>query len=97
MKESFWLKPGPQMDRWAIISGIGFLVYLGLSVLNWEIPALIAAIVFGLIALFVFFSAMLGRSEDKDAVGYNAIWGSGALALMMLGLAVMTIRSWLGI
>ena len=96
-KKGFLLKTREQMNRGAIVSGVGFLVYLGASALAWETVGLVLAIVFGLIALYVFVSTLAGRSKDKEAVSYSLMWGTGALALMLLGCAVLTIRMYLGL
>ena len=49
------------------------------------------AIGFGIEAAYTFFSAVDCREKDKDSVSYNIVWGTGALAILMLLPAVMTI------
>ena len=97
MKNNIWLQPGRQMNGGAIVSGMGFLLYLGASALGWEIAALILAILFGLAALYVFLSALMGRGRDRESVSYSIMWGTGALTLLLLGCAVLTIKLWLGL
>ena len=50
-----------------------------------------AALAFGLEAGYAFLSALDCREKDKDSVSYNIVWGTGALAILMLLPAVMTI------
>ena len=40
---------------------------------------------------YAFLSALDCREKDKDSVSYNIVWGTGALAILMLLPAVMTI------
>ena len=74
-----------------IIGGIGFAIYIALSALEWRGLALFAALAFGLEAGYAFLSALDCREKDKDSVSYNIVWGTGALAILMLLPAVMTI------
>ena len=84
MKKDIWLKPGKELNTGAIIGGIGFAIYIALSALEWRGLALFAALAFGLEAGYAFLSAL-------DCVSYNIVWGTGALAILMLLPAVMTI------
>ena len=88
MKKDIWLKPGKELNTGAIIGGIGFAIYIALSALEWRGLALFAALAFGLEAGYAFLSAL---EKDKDSVSYNIVWGTGALAILMLLPAVMTI------
>ena len=36
MKKDIWLKPGKELNTGAIIGGIGFAIYIALSVLEWR-------------------------------------------------------------
>ena len=76
MKKDIWLKPGKELNTGAIIGGIGFAIYIALSALE---------------AGYAFLSALDCREKDKDSVSYNIVWGTGALAILMLLPAVMTI------
>jgi len=96
-KKNFLLQTTRQMNIGAGVSGAGFLLYLAASALEWNVMADIIALVFGLIALWVFLSVMEARQRDKEAVGYNLMWGTGALALMLLFFAMMAIRMYLGL
>ena len=71
--------------------GIGFALYLVLSALEWRTAALIVAIGFGIEAAYTFFSAVDCREKDKDAVSYNILWGTGAVMILLLVPAVLTI------
>mgnify|MGYP000858581531 CR=1 FL=1 len=85
MKKDIWLKPGKELNTGAIIGGIGFAIYIALSALEWR------GLAFGLEAGYAFLSALDCREKDKDSVSYNIVWGTGALAILMLLPAVMTI------
>lgn len=91
MKKSIWLKPGKQLNSGAIVGGIGFVLYLVLSALEWRTAALIVAIGFGIEAAYTFFSAVDCREKDKDSVSYNILWGTGAVMILLLVPAVLTI------
>lgn len=97
MKQDIWLKPGKQINSGAIVGGIGFALYLAFSALGWDAVALIAAIGFGLESLYVFLSTLEWREKDKESVSYSIMWGTGALTLLMLGPAVMTVKLALGL
>lgn len=99
MKErnGFLLRTVKQMNIGAGVSGVGFLLYLAASALGAKTAADIIAVVFGVISLYVFVSVSAGRSKDKEAVSYNLLWGTGALALMLAACAVLTLRQRLGL
>ena len=94
-------KKGPLTTRringGAILSGIGFLLYLASRALGWELAADVICIVFGVIAVLTFFAAAVGRQKDKELVSYSLLWGPGALALLLGGCAVLTVRMKLGL
>ena len=94
-------KKGPGTSRTigggAIVSGIGFLLYLAARALGWEMAADVICIVFGVIAVLTFFAAAMGRQKDKELVSYSLLWGTGALALLLGGCAVLTVRMKLGL
>lgn len=96
-KKGLLLQTVKQMNAGAIISGLGFLAYLGLSALGLEEAAGIAAVAFGLVSVYVFASVAAGRSRDREAVSYSLLWGTGALALLLGGCGVLTVRLWLGV
>lgn len=95
-KKGFLLQTVKQMNTGAIVSGLSFLLYLALSALKLETAADIAAVAFGMVSVYVFVSVAAGRSRDKEAVSYSLLWGTGALALLLGGCGVLTIRMWLG-
>lgn len=97
MKKTIWLKPGRQINSGAIVGGIGFVLYIIFSALEWEAAALITAIGFGLESAYTFFSTLEWREKDKDSVSYSIMWGTGALMLLMLVPAVATIKLALGL
>ena len=95
------MKKGPLTTRTinggAILSGIGFLLYLADRALGWEMAADIICIVFGVIAVLTFLAAAVGRQKGKEQVSYSLLWGTGALALLLGGCAVLTVRMKLGL
>ena len=96
-KKGFLLQTVLQMNGGAALCGVGFLLYLGASALGWVTAADILTIAFGVVSLYVFISVSEGRRKDKEAVSYNLLWGTGALALLLCGCAVLTIRLRLGL
>lgn len=97
MKKDIWLMPGKQINNGAIVGGIGFVLYMAFSALGWSGIALIVAIGFGLESLYTFLSTLEWREKDKESVSYSIMWGTAALALLMLVPAVMTIKQALGL
>ena len=81
----------------AIVGGIGFVLYMAFSALGWSGIALVVAIGFGLESLYTFLSTLEWREKDKESVSYSIMWGTAALALLMLVPAVMTIKQALGL
>lgn len=96
-KKGFLLQTVRQMNAGAVVSGLGFLLYLALSALELETAADIAAMAFGLVSVYVFASVAAGWSQDREAVSYSLLWGTGALALLMGGCAVLTVKLRLGL
>ena len=96
-KKGFLLQTVKQMNAGAIVSGLGFLLYLALSALELETAADITAVAFGMVSVYVFASVAAGRSRNREAVSYSLLWGTGALALLLGGCGVLTIRMWLGL
>ena len=96
-KKSFLLESVKELNRGAVVSAVGFLLYLLASAVVPGIVADVIAWVFGLIALYVWFSVMAGRHEDKEKVSYNLLWGQSAVTLMLVACAVLSIRVRLGL
>ena len=91
MKKDIWLKPGKELNTGAIIGGIGFAI-------------LYRPVRTGMAGTCAVCGACLRPGggirlplrtglpgKDKDSVSYNIVWGTGALAILMLLPAVMTI------
>lgn len=97
MKKHFLLREVRQMNLGAIVSGVGFLLYLGTSALEWMAAADILALIFAPVSLYVFASVSAGRRRDKEMVSYNLLWGQGALTLLLCMCAVLTLREWLAL
>nr|WP_326184636.1 hypothetical protein [uncultured Oscillibacter sp.] len=85
-----------KINRGAIVSGVGFALYLALLALGQEVAADIVNVLFAVVAVWTFLCAAELRGKDKEAVSYSLLWGTGALALMLGGCAVLMIRQRLG-
>ena len=96
-KKSILMKDLRSMNLGAIVSGVGFLLYIGASALEWILVKDIIAIVFGVIAIWTFFSVLDAREKDKEKFTYNLLWGTGALAIMLGMCAYMGIKLRLGL
>lgn len=96
MKKRFLLQSIRQMNLGAIVSGVGFLLYLGASALEWTGLANVLALIFAPVSLYIFASVSEGRRRDKETVSYNLLWGQGALTILLCMCAVLTVREWLG-
>lgn len=91
-KNSLLLQSVRQMNLGAIVSGTGFLLYLGAAALGWRDAADVLSLVFTLVSLYVFASVAAGRRRDREAVSYNLLWGQGALAILLCLCAALTVR-----
>ena len=97
-KKSLLFQTTKQINTGAIVSGIGFVLYLALAAMGWELAADIVVIAFAAAAaVWTFLSAVAGRNRDKEAVSYSLLWGTGALALLLGGCALLTIKLRLGL
>ena len=85
------------LNRWACVSGVGFLLYLGAAAMEWILVKDLIAIVFGVIAIFTFSCVADARKKDKEAVSYNLLWGTGSLAIMLGACAILGIKLRLGL
>lgn len=95
-KSGFLLQTTKAMNIGTAITGIGFLLYLAASALVSSALADALAIVFGIIALYVFASIASGRRRDKEAVSYSLLWGQTALTVLLVACAVLGVRQRLG-
>lgn len=96
-KKGFLLQTPKQMNMGAIVSGVGFVLYLVISALGQTLAADAVAVLFGIVALYVLASVAAGRRKDKEAVSYSLLWGQGAVTLLLVGCAVLAIRQRLGL
>ena len=94
--KGFLLREVRQMNLGAIVSGVGFLLYLGAAALGRQTAAELLSLAFAVVSLYVFVSVAAGRKRDKEAVSYNLLWGQGALAILLCLCAALTVREWLG-
>ncbi|MDO4316399.1 MAG: hypothetical protein Q4C45_11540 [Oscillospiraceae bacterium] len=85
-----------KINRGAIVSGVGFALYLALLALGQQGIADIVNVVFAVVAVWTFLEAAELRGKDKEAVSYSLLWGTGALALMLGGFAVLMVKQRLG-
>ena len=60
-KKSLLLQTTKQINTGAIVSGIGFVLYLALAAMGWELAADIVVIAFAAAAVWTFLSAAAGR------------------------------------
>ncbi len=95
-KNSLLLQGVKQLNLGAMVSGLGFLLYLGAAALGFAGAADVLSLAFALVSLYVFASAAAGRRKDKEAVSYNLLWGTGALAMLTCLCAAATVRQRLG-
>ena len=95
-KKELLLQAGKQLNVGSVVCGLGFLLHLAAAAMELNVIKDILAVIFGIFSLWVFISAAAGRRKDKDSVSYNQLWGTGALALLLGGSAVLTVRFWLG-
>ncbi len=96
-KNSLLLQGVKQLNRGAVVSGIGFLLYLGAAALGWQAAADALALVFAAGSLYVFASVAAGRRQDKEAGSYSLLWGTGALAMLTCLCALAALRQRLGL
>ncbi len=96
-KRGILLQTVKQMNIGAVVSGIGFLLYLGASALKLDALADILTMAFGIVALYVFLSVARGRYRDKEAVSYSLLWGQGALTILLVGCAALTVKTQMGL
>ena len=85
-----------KINRGAIVSGVGFALYLALLALGQQGIADIVNVVFAVVVVWTFLEAAELRGKDKEAVSYSLLWGTGALALMLGGFAVLMVKQRLG-
>lgn len=97
MKQHLLLQTARQLNAGAVVSGGGFLLYLGASALGWGTAADWIAVIFGVISVYVFASVAMARRRDRAAVSYNLLWGQGALMLLLAGCALLTLKLRLGL
>ena len=57
-----------QLNLGAIVSGVGFLLYLGAAALGWRDAADVLSLAFALASLYVFASVAAERKRDREAV-----------------------------
>ena len=95
-KNSLLLQGGKQLDLGTVVSGLGFLLYLGAAALGWRAGAEVLSLAFALADLYVFASVAAGRMRDKAAVSGSRLWGQGALTVLLCLCAAVTLRGWLG-
>ena len=94
MKKRFFLKP-EKLNQGYVASAVGFVGYLTACALLGQAKAGIVAVLFAAVSIYEFLSVAAARAEDKETVGYNLLWGSGALAIMMCAFAAASIKLWL--
>ena len=96
-KKGFWLRKKKQVEMASGVCALGLLVYLAAAKLRWDAVAYVTGPLFAVLSIWVFFSAVDLRQRDRAAVSYNLLWGTGALALLLLGCAAVVVRQCLGV
>lgn len=96
MKNGFFLSP-EKLNKGYVTSAVGFVAYLAACAGVGQAKAGVLALIFAIVSIYVFLSVAAAREDDKEKVGYNLLWGSGALAIMMCAFAVASIKLWLGL
>ena len=96
MKKGFFLAP-ERLNLGYTISALGFFLYLVVCGMVGQKAAGVVAILFDVFAVYVFLSVADARKQDKEKVGYNLLWGTGALALLLGACAVLSVKLWLGL
>lgn len=96
-KKGFLLEGTGKLNLGAMVSGAGFLLYLGAAALGKRGAADALSLLFALISLYVFASTAAERRRDKEAVSYNLLWGTGALAALLCLCAIASLRQRLGL
>ena len=91
------LQTKKQLNFGAALSALGFLLYLLVSALDLGILKDLTVCVVAAFSLWVFVSAADARKKDQELVSLNLMWGTGALAIMMVFFAMATIRMRLGL
>ena len=91
-KKSLLLQGVKRLNLGAMVSGAGFLLYLGAAALGWRGAAEALALAFALVSLYVLASAAAERRRDNEAVSYNLLWGQGALAALLCLCAAAAVR-----
>ena len=76
MKKEFFLTTVPQLQKGAIVCGLGFLLYLAAAVLVPDLSGWVA-LVFAGVSLYVFWSLVLCAGREKGFVTYSLAWGQG--------------------
>lgn len=89
----FLLRTTRQLNGGAIVTGLGFLLYLGASGMGWLAAADALAALFALLGLYVLASAAALRRKDKEAVSYSLLWGLGALTILLAACALLALKS----
>lgn len=86
-----------QINIGAGASGTAFALYLAAMALQWKAVAAIVAVLGVIIAIWACGSASELRRKDKEAVSYNLLWGTGALALLLAACAAAGIKQLFGL
>lgn len=81
-----------QINIGAAVSAGMFLLYLGAMAMQWKAAAAIIAVLGVVVSVWTCGSAAELRGKDKEAVSYNLLWGTGALAILLTGCAAAGIK-----
>lgn len=92
----FLLHGTRQLNRGAILSGVGFLLYILATAVGLTAAADLCVLVFSVVSAYVFVSVAAQRRRDKSAVSCNLLWGQAALTLLTCMCAILTLRETMG-
>lgn len=93
----FLLTEKKQFNAGAVVSGVGLLAYLVCSALALPETVIgIIAIAFALAAVYTLLSiALFPKARRKAELSYNILWGQGALTILLVACAYLSIRAWM--
>ena len=91
------LRTRRQMNRGAIATGLGFVLYMALLALGLTLAADLTAIAFGVVGVYVSLSVLEGRGRDREEVSYSLLWGQLALTILLVAFAALAVKERLGL
>ena len=81
-----------QMNNGAIVTGLGFVLYMVLLVLGQELLADLTAIAFGVVGIYVSLSVLAGRRRGQKGGAYTPPSGPLSLHPFLVALPAVALR-----